>query len=57
MKNYVPPPPKSEEKSDDKINETNFKEPKVSIISNVTANPTNSTNEIKTPSVPTASEI
>ena len=31
----------------DKINETNFKEPKVSIISNVTANPTNSTNEIK----------
>ena len=31
----------------DKINETNFKEPKVSIISNVTANPTNSTNDIK----------
>ena len=31
----------------EKINQTNFKEPKVSIISNVTAKPTNSTNEIK----------
>tara|TARA_B100000989_G_scaffold215267_1_gene163781 strand:- start:389 stop:1318 length:930 start_codon:yes stop_codon:yes gene_type:complete len=31
----------------EKINETNFEKPKVTIISNVTANPTSSTDEIK----------
>ena len=31
----------------EKINETYFEKPKVTIISNVTANPTNSTDEIK----------